>query len=85
MTITEATLLRLRHAEHNVRSIAEHVADSPDPTVGVIARHVLRDLAAVAREIDAGLDAAARVARAMAEDRFALTVAGVLALRAAWG
>ena len=85
MTITEATLLRLRHAEHNVRSIAEHVADSPDPTVRVIARHVLRDLAAVAGEIDAGLDAAARVAQAMAEERFALTVAGVLALRAAGG
>ena len=85
MTVTEATLLRLRHAEHDVRAIAEHVADSPDPTVGVIARHVLRDLAAVAGEIDAGLDAAAHVALGMAEERFALTVAGVLALRAAGG
>ena len=85
MTITEATLLRLRHAEHDVRSIAEHVADSPDPTVRVIARHVLRDLAVVAGEIDAGLDAAAHVAQGMAEERFALTVVGVLALRAAEG
>ena len=85
MTITEATLLRLRHAEHDIRSIAEHVADSPEPTVGVIARHVLRDLAAVAGEIDAELDARARVALDMAQDRFALTVAGVLALRAAGG
>ena len=42
MAVTEATLLRLRHAEHNVHSIAEHAADSPDPTVRVIARHVLR-------------------------------------------
>ena len=85
MTITEATLLRLRHAEHNVRSIAEHVADSPDPTVRVIARHVLRDLATLAGEIDAELDATAHVARAMAEERFALTVTGLLALREAEG
>jgi hypothetical protein len=85
MTITEATLLRLRSAEHNVRSIAEHVADSPDPTVRVIARHVLRDLGEVEREIDAGLNAAARAALGMAEDRFALTVTGLLALRAAEG
>ena len=85
MAVTEATLLRLRYAEHNVRSIAGHVADSPDPTVRVIARHVLRDLAAVAGEIDAGLDTAARVTQAMAEERFALTVAGLLALRAAEG
>ena len=85
MTVTEATLLRLRYAEHNVRSIAEHVADSPDPTVGVIARHVLRELAAVAGEIDAELDGRARVALDMAQDRFALTVTGLLVLRAAEG
>ena len=85
MTITEATLLRLRHAEHDVRSIAEHMADSPDPTIRVIARHVERDLRRIAGEIDAELDARARVALDMAQDRFALTVTGLLALREAEG
>ena len=50
-----------------------------------IATHVERDLRRIAGEIDAGLDAAAHVAHGMAEERFALTVVGVLALRAAEG
>ena len=59
--------------------------DARGRTLRVLARHVERDLRRIAGEIDAELDARARVALGMAEDRFALTVAGVLALRAAEG
>ena len=76
MAVTESTLRWLRHAEHDVRSIAERMAEEPDPTVRTITRHVLRDLGEVGREIAATLDEAAGAALAA---RYGHTLAGTAA------
>ena len=85
--VTERTRLDLILAADNVLHLGSLIGedDTRGRTLRALARHVERDLRRIAGEIDAGLDAAAHVALDMAQDRFALTVAGVLALRAAEG
>src|SRR3954454_23988083 len=69
VTITESTLQWLRYAEQNLRDIAAKMAEEPDPTVRVLAAQALRYLD--------------QAAGAAIEERYALTVPGLLALRAA--
>ena len=85
--VTERTRLDLILAADNLLHLGSLIVedDTRGRTLRALARHVERDLRRIADEIDAGLDAAAHVARAMAEERFALTVVGVLALREAEG
>jgi hypothetical protein len=80
--VTEATLSTLRVALHNVEHLRALACGERPPVVSIsaIAGHVLRDLAAVAGEIDAALDAAAAAA---VEERYGLTPAGAAALVAA--
>jgi hypothetical protein len=83
--VTERTRLDLILAADNVLHLGSLIGedDTRGRTLRALARHVERDLRRIAGEIDAELDA--RVALDMAQDRFALTVVGVLALRAAEG
>jgi hypothetical protein len=78
--ITETTLQWLRYAEQNLRDIATRMAEEPDSTVRVLAAHALRYLERAAGDVDAALDGAAAAA---VEERYALTPAGLAALRAA--
>ena len=85
--VTERTRLDLILAADNLLHLGSLIVedDTRGRTLRALARHVERDLRRIAGEIDAELDDRARVALDMAEERFALTVAGVLALRAAEG
>ena len=80
MAVTESTLQWLKYAEQNVRDIAEHMAEEPDPTVRVLAAHALRYLGQAGKDVDAALDAAAVAA---VEERYGLTAVGGAALVAA--
>ena len=90
--VTERTRLDLILAADNVLHLGSLIVedDTRGRTLRALARHVERDLRRIAGEIDAELDG--RVALDMAQDRramegsrFALTVTGLLALRAAEG
>jgi hypothetical protein len=83
--VAERTRLDLILAADNLLHLGSLIGedDARGRTLRALARHVERDLRRIAGEIDAELDDRARVALDMAQDRFALTVAGVLALRAA--
>ena len=85
--VTERTRLDLILAADNVLHLGSLIVedDTRGRTLRALARHVERDLRRIAGEIDAGLDDRARVALDMARDRFALTVTGLLVLRAAEG
>jgi hypothetical protein len=85
--VTERTRLDLILAADNLLHLRSLIVedDTRGRTLRALARHVERDLRRIAGEIDAELDDRARVALGMAEERFALTVAGALALRAAEG
>ena len=85
--VTERTRLDLILAADNLLHLGSLIGEdyTRGRTLRALARHVERDLRRIAGEIDAGLDAAAHVAQAMAEERFALTVTGLLALREAEG
>jgi hypothetical protein len=85
--VAERTRLDLILAADNLLHLGSLIGedDTRGRTLRALARHVERDLRRIAGEIDAELDARASVALDMAQDRFALTVAGVLALRAAEG
>jgi hypothetical protein len=85
--VTERTRLDLILAADNLLHLGSLIVedDTRGRTLRALARHVERDLRRIAGEIDAELGDRARVAQAMAEERFALTVTGLLALRAAEG
>jgi hypothetical protein len=85
--VTERTRLDLILAADNLLHLGSLIVedDTRGRTLRALARHVERDLRRIAGEIDAELDARARVALGMAEERFGLTLTGLLALRAAEG